>query len=325
MNTPNFRQALWQACSRPMAAAALVVCALGTGTSIHAEPIRMQGLFKQLKEDLPLPKGVERIANVPYGTHPLQRMDVYLPTLTQRSDLRSARAPVIFMVHGGGWRRGDKALANTVQEKVARWVPMGIVLISINYRLLPEAPVDQQLQDVVSALTLAQRRAGEWNADPNRFILMGHSAGGHLVALTNAKAASIQAGGTWPWLGTVALDSGVLNVPAYMQQPHVPLYDDAFGSDPRYWVAVSPYHQWRLGAPPMQMVCSLERQDNPCLQADNLSQRVAQTSGRSEVLRLNLGHGEINGELGLPGPYTDAVETFLASLDPIVASFLGKP
>ena len=45
---------------------------------------------------------------------------------------------------------------------------------------------------------------------------------------------------------------------------------------------------------------------------------------RAEVLGEKLRHGPINAELGLPGAYTDAVERFMASLDPTVAALLGK-
>ncbi|MBH2043317.1 MAG: alpha/beta hydrolase [Comamonadaceae bacterium] len=270
-----------------------------------------------------LPGGVQRIADVPYGVDPAQRMDVYVPTSpatgTNRLVASAVRAPVIFMVHGGGWRHGDKAMGRVVQEKVARWVPRGFVLISVNYRLLPETPVDQQERDVQAALMAAQQRATTWGADPSRFILMGHSAGAHLAALLNARAPQALREGAWPWLGTVVLDSAVMNVPAYMRAPHMPLYDDAFGADPAYWRALSPLHQWTAGAPAVQMVCSTERADQPCHQAEALARHVHSLGGRAEVLPQDLGHGEINAQLGLESGYTRAVEAFMGSLDAEVA------
>ncbi|MCZ8220895.1 MAG: alpha/beta hydrolase [Acidovorax sp.] len=270
-----------------------------------------------------LPTGVQRIADVPYGTDPAQRMDVYVPTSPTtgtNSLLASAvRAPVIFMVHGGGWRHGDKAMGRVVQEKVNRWVPKGFILISINYRMLPDAPVAVQERDVQAALMAAQQRATTWGGDPGRFILMGHSAGAHLVALLNARAPQALREGAWPWLGTVVLDSAVMNVPAYMRAPHMPLYDDAFGADPAYWRALSPLHQWTAGAPPVQMVCSTERADQPCHQAEALARHVHSLGGRAEVLPQDLSHGEINAQLGLESPYTRAVEAFMGSLDAEVA------
>ncbi|PJI95412.1 alpha/beta hydrolase family protein [Acidovorax sp. 69] len=270
-----------------------------------------------------LPAGVQRIADVPYGSDPAQRMDVYVPTSpttgTPSLVASAVRAPVIFMVHGGGWRMGDKTMGRVVQEKVARWVPRGFVLISVNYRMLPDAPVAQQERDVQAALMAAQQRAGTWGGDASRFILMGHSAGAHLVALLNARAPQALREGAWPWLGTVSLDSAVMNVPTVMRAPHMPLYDDAFGSDPAYWVALSPYHQWTVGAPPMQMVCSTERADHPCLQADSMARHVRNQGGRAEVLPQDLTHGEINAQLGLDSDYTLAVEAFMRSLDAEVA------
>ena len=270
-----------------------------------------------------LAAGVQRIADVPYGTDPAQRMDVYVPTSpttgTNSLVASAVRAPVIFMVHGGGWRHGDKAMGRVVQEKVNRWVPKGFILISINYRMLPDAPVAVQQRDVQAALMAAQQRAGTWGGDPSRFILMGHSAGAHLVALLNARAPQALREGAWPWLGTVSLDSAMMNVPARMRAPHLPLYDDAFGTDPAYWVAMSPFHQWTAGAPPMQMVCSTQRADDPCQQSDAMARHVRNQGGRAEVLPQDLDHGEINAQLGLESDYTRAVEAFMGSLDAEVA------
>lgn len=270
-----------------------------------------------------LAAGVQRIADVPYGTDPAQRMDVYVPTSpttgTNSLVASAVRAPVIFMVHGGGWRHGDKAMGRVVQEKVNRWVPKGFILISINYRMLPDAPVAVQERDVQAALMAAQQRAGTWGGDPSRFILMGHSAGAHLVALLNASAPQALREGAWPWLGTVSLDSAMMNVPARMRAPHLPLYDDAFGTDPAYWVAMSPFHQWTAGAPPMQMVCSTQRADDPCQQSDAMARHVRNQGGRAEVLPQDLDHGEINAQLGLDSDYTRAVEAFMGSLDAEVA------
>lgn len=310
---------------------ALAVATLGTASAQAQAPAQNGGRLRALiaqrqaaAAPAALPAGVQRIADVPYGADPAQRMDVYVPTSPTGAGATSlvasaVRSPVIFMVHGGGWRYGDKAMGRVVQEKVSRWVPKGFILISINYRMLPDTPVAVQERDVQAALMAAQQRAGTWGGDPSRFILMGHSAGAHLVALLNARAPQALREGAWPWLGTVSLDSAVMNVPAYMRAPHLPLYDDAFGSDPAYWVALSPFHQWTVGAPPVQLVCSTERADQPCSQADALARHVRNQGGRAEVLPQDLNHGEINATLGLESDYTRAVEAFMGSLDLEVA------
>lgn len=270
-----------------------------------------------------LPAGVQRIADVPYGADPLQRMDIYLPAHISSTGAPAAtRASVIFMVHGGAWRTGDKAMSRVVQEKVARWVPKGFVFISVNYRLHPAVNMLQEAHDVATALAAAQSRAATWGGDASKFILMGHSAGAHLVSLINASPTLAQREGAWPWLGTVSLDSAALNVPAVMAAPHYAFYDEVMGSNPMFWTAVSPYHALAGAVPPFQLVCSTERPDHPCLQAQGMARRVQQLGSRAEVLPQELSHCEINAQLGLESAYTRAVEAFMASLDPVVAQRL---
>ena len=131
---------------RQAASVAASLCAFAAALPAHAQ-----------QRSAPLPAGVQRIADVPYGPDPAQRMDGYVPARAT-----AGAAPVIFMVHGGGWRVGDKAMGRVVQEKVNRWLPKGFVFISINYRLLPDAPVAVQQRDVQAALMAAQQRAGTW-------------------------------------------------------------------------------------------------------------------------------------------------------------------
>ncbi len=262
-----------------------------------------------------LPSWARTIEDLPYGNDRRQRMDVYLPA-------QPTAAPVILMVHGGAWRIGNKTMGKVTRNKVARWVDKGFIFVSINYRLLPEANPLEQADDVARALAAAQAAAPGWGGDPKRFILMGHSAGAHLVALLNAAPARATALGAQPWLGTVALDSAVMDVTPVMRARHMRFYDEAFGSDPKFWAAASPQQQWTAGVPPLLAVCSTQRPDRPCAAAERLSRHASGLGSRVEVLGQDRTHAQINDELGLPGPYTDAVETFLKSLDPAVAMLL---
>ncbi len=260
-----------------------------------------------------------RLANVAYGSHPDQVYDVYLPS----GEASTHGAPVVFIVHGGGWVVGDKAMTRVVDAKVSRWTARGLVLVSVNYRMLPEVPPDGQLRDVAQALTHAQAHALDWGADPAQFILMGHSAGAHLVALlAGAVPASLGLSGP-PVLGTVALDSAAMDVHAIMSQPHMRLYDRPFGKDPSYWRAMSPVQQLRPGAAPLLAVCSTRR-DDACAQAQAFVARAAQLGIRAQWLGQDLSHGDINALLGLDNEYTRAVEAFMVTLSSGVAQRLGR-
>ncbi|SFN57209.1 Acetyl esterase/lipase [Formivibrio citricus] len=264
-----------------------------------------------------LPQGARLLRDVAYGADPKQRMDVYLPA-------RAKNAPVIFMAHGGGWRIGDKAMSRVIQNKVQRWVARGFVFISVNYRLLPQADPLQQASDVAQALAKAQAQAVGWGADPNRFILMGHSAGAHLVDLLTANPGLALKMGARRWLGTVSLDTAAMDIVQTMQGKHPRLYDRAFGQDAAYWQAASPLHQLAKTATPMLLVCSSQRTDAPCTQARQFAEHARPLGVRVEVLPQAMTHGAINSDLGLPGAYTEAVETFMASLDPRIGQML-KP
>jgi arylformamidase len=252
------------------------------------------------------------LENIAYGEAAEQRMDVYVP-----ADVHDA--PVILMVHGGAWRFGDKDSRGVVKNKIARWVPHGFIIISANYRMLPAVGPLEQAFDVARALAFAQSQAVSWGGDPRRFILMGHSAGAHLVSLLSADPSLATRFGAQRWLGTISLDSGALDVPAIMQASHARLYDKAFGADPAFWNSTSPLHVLTADALPLLAVCSGIRKDRPCRQAQAYADRATSKGVRAEVLQQALNHAEINNHLGLPGPYTDRVERFMASLDPAVA------
>lgn len=263
-----------------------------------------------------LPPGIRIVRDVAYGSAPRQRFDVYAPP-------QARNAPVIFMVHGGAWMLGDKSAKNVVEGKVGRWVPRGFVFISIDYRMLPEAQVPVQAQDVARALAYAQQHAAEWGGDPHRFVLMGHSAGAHLVSLVSASPTIAASQGAQPWLGTVALDSAAYDVAAIMQRQHHRFYDRVFGADPSAWAADSPTTQLSARIPPFLGVCSSRREDS-CPAAQQFVAKAQSLGTHAEVLPQDKSHGEINKDLGVDPAYTAQVEAFMGHLDPGIARLLGR-
>jgi acetyl esterase/lipase len=251
--------------------------------------------------------------DVRYGPDRLQTFDVYAPPGVKGS-------PIIFMVHGGAWRIGDKENARVVDAKVAHWVPKGFVFVSANNRLLPDADPFEQARDVANALAFAQAHAAEWGADGARAVLMGHSAGAHLVTLvaTSKELRAIPQ----PWLATISLDTATLDVVATMQGRHYRLYDVAFGTDQGFWTRASPIAQLTRDATPFLLVCSTRRNDS-CPQGDAFAEKAKSLGVRADVLAKDFSHREINELLGSDAAYTVAVDEFLASLDPALTARLG--
>jgi acetyl esterase/lipase len=93
----------------------------------------------------------------------------------------SKPSPLVISIHGGGWLEGDK---NSTSSILIKLVAEGISWVTIDYRLSGEATYPAQVEDCVYALQFVKSKAKEWNIDPERIALEGHSAGGHLSLWT---------------------------------------------------------------------------------------------------------------------------------------------
>lgn len=237
-----------------------------------------------------------------YGPDARQQIDVYLPPGVEN-------APIIVMVHGGAWKIGDKANTGSVENKLKYWLPKGFIFVSVNYRMLPQAMAYDQAQDVANAVRWTQAQARDWGGDAQKLVLMGHSAGAHLVALLSSNPAMVGQS----WAGTVVLDSAVMRVSDTLDQRHPKFYDEAFGSDPAYWAKTSPADQWTPAAVPMILVCSRKRPDKPCEDAKAFADLTGKAGRKTLVLPQDLTHADINRTLGLPSSYTSAVDDFITA------------
>ncbi|HVJ31970.1 MAG TPA: alpha/beta hydrolase fold domain-containing protein [Terriglobia bacterium] len=257
-----------------------------------------------------LPPGTEVLRDVAYGGDSRQRIDVYRP-----ADAAGAASPlpILVMVHGGAWAFGDKASPGVVSAKANYWLGRNYIFVSVNNRLVPAADPAQQAADVAAAIAKVQAEAAAWHGDAARIVLMGHSAGAHLVALLAADPKIAMAAGAKPWLGTVALDSAAYDVPAIMAKRHAKFYDAAFGKDPAFWRQVSPIDQLAQKPMPLLLVCSTRRLAS-CGPAKAFAAKAVSLGGQASVLPEDLSHQQINVTLGEPGAYTDKVEAFMQKL-----------
>jgi acetyl esterase/lipase len=91
------------------------------------------------------------------------------------------RYPAILVLHGGGWRHGDKGglYAPHHRELAAQ----GYVVFDAQYRLTVKDGErwPAQLDDVRAAIRWVKANADDYNIDPERIVLMGRSAGGHIA------------------------------------------------------------------------------------------------------------------------------------------------
>lgn len=254
--------------------------------------------------------GSETIA---YGSDPLQVLDIW------RAKGAKGPAPLIVYVHGGGWKRGSKDNA-TGRFKPVHYPAQGYAFASINYRLVPTATVEQQAADVAGAVKALVGRASALGIDRRRIVLMGHSAGAHLVALVGTDERYLKGAGLSfaDIAGVIPNDGAAYHVPAQMKDgPPImqATYKQAFGTDPARQKALSPTAHAAAPNAPDFLLLYVQRADG-VRQAKALGSalvaggsRVEHGSFPGEGLK---GHAEINRSLGDPAyAATGAVDAWL--------------
>ncbi|MFU7527771.1 alpha/beta hydrolase [Qipengyuania sp. ASV99] len=276
-----------------------------------------QRLQQQGRGEAPRGGGVRPAQSVPadrtviYGDHQRQQIDIYAPG-------RAADpAPLVLFIHGGGWSFGNHK--STVQSKPAHFTSAGYYFASTGYRLLPDAPVETQAADVGAAIAALRTDAAEIGFDPDRIVLMGHSAGAHLAALVASDPQ--YAGEAFGAIaGVVLLDGAGYNVSAQMQggDNELPqIYARAFGTDPARQAALSPItHVGGSDAPHWLALYVAERQGSKA-QSEALAAALAAAGASAEALAITgTDHGRMNRELGTAAgaEQTRAVDAFLARI-----------
>ena len=107
------------------------------------------------------------------------KCDIYLP-----KEPIAKPTPCIVMIHGGGWVGGIKEL---LKPQSAYFAERGLAAVSINYRLLGDAPFPACIEDCKAGVRWVRANAKKYGFDPDRLGVLGGSAGGHLSAMVAAS------------------------------------------------------------------------------------------------------------------------------------------
>ena len=142
----------------------------------------------KIKKDFPdativkpkLPQGIRAendvvyasLPNTPFGKRELH-LDLFRPEKT-------GKYPALLLIHGGGWRSGNKSMDVPMAQQIAA---KGYVTAAVEYRLSPEALYPAAVYDIKAAIRFLRANAKKFNIDPERIAIAGSSAGGQLAAL----------------------------------------------------------------------------------------------------------------------------------------------
>ena len=247
----------------------------------------------------------------------LQKLDVYSPK-------NAKNLPVVFWIHGGGWQTGDKA---SLKSKPQAFADKGFVVVSTNYRLLPKVDMEAIVRDVAKSIHWVHDHIAEFGGDPDRLLVMGHSAGAQLAAFISIDDRYLKAEGLSLAIikGCVPVDGDTYDVPAIIEtaetrrrvhgQPQPKLgHREKFGNSPekhRDFSAVTHVAKDKH-IPPFLILYVADHPDNTA-QAQRLG-AVLKDAGIPVKLfgGQETNHNRLNDNLGLPDdPATKALFEFV--------------
>ncbi len=203
-------------------------------TTIPATVAAFQSLLKAAPKD-----GVVITRDQAYGTDPRQILDVYQPTARNG-------APVAIFIHGGAYVRGGKDEMGEAYGNITTWFArQGILGINATYRLAPVAKWPAGADDVRGMVTWVKANAARYGGDPNRIILIGHSAGAtHVSGYIFDKALQPAEG---PGVAGAVLISGRYRLSYDPADPNGRNMQAYFGDDPALYENRSPINHIRDG------------------------------------------------------------------------------
>lgn len=125
-----------------------------------------------------MPKRVKAKKDLTYCTINSSRnlsLDVYYPSRKVKNG-----SPAVILIHGGGWRSGDRSQNIPLAQQLAK---NGYVAVNVEYRLSAEALYPAAVQDVKAAIRWTRANAHLFRVDTSRIAVLGFSAGGQLASL----------------------------------------------------------------------------------------------------------------------------------------------
>ena len=272
-------------------------------------------MAQQLKSDLPY---VE-------NGHERHVLDIYTP-----EESTDKKLPVMFWIHGGGWQVGDKS---DVALKPKVLIERGFIFVSTNYRLLPEASMEELVGDVATSLGWVYKNISLYGGDPQRIFVGGHSAGAQLAALlcTDDRYLKKEGVSFSVLKGCIPVDGDTYDIPKIIMtaEHRQTLYGgkmfsfghrQKFGNNPKKHVDFSAVTHVAKGKniPPFLLLYFPGNPDTRA-QANRLESvlRAAHVPARAYG-KGDSNHSRLNNDLGKPDD--PATQEFYKFLDPLVGS-----
>jgi acetyl esterase/lipase len=218
---------------------------------------------------------VQTVKDIAYvdgaAADPKQKLDLYLPK--GQKDF-----PVLFFVHGGSWKSGDRTLYAPLGNILAK---NGIGAVIISYRLSPQVQHPGHIQDVARAYAWTCANIGKHGGRADQIFACGHSAGGHLVALLATDESYLKA----VKRGFSDI-KGVIPISGVYQITQDKVFEAPFGKDMTGVKNASPMTHVKPGLPPFCIIYA--ERDYPFLDqmAEAMAKALQASKDEASVTRI---------------------------------------
>ncbi|WP_075996031.1 alpha/beta hydrolase [Salaquimonas pukyongi] len=246
-------------------------------------------------------------AGVPVGFG--QHVDIYVPDAAKPKGLFQIRrkVPVLLYVHGGGWIKGDTSRVYNLPSFANS---RGYMLVSASYRPVPRTNIDGQVKDVIRAINWTRKNIARYGGNPKKIVIMGHSAGAHLVSMVGVQK---KAG---PLRGIVANDVQAYDMVAYasIRGGIDGVYLKAFGQNPDNWIRWSPvtYARRSNGFPPFLVMYSRSHRPRRAIVSVAFARELRRRGTNVTLFNgSRYSHGSIARGIGTSAEVTRALDNFL--------------
>ena len=201
------------------------------------------------------------LGNTLYGKRDLH-LDLFRPE-------KPGKYPVLLLIHGGGWRSGNKSMDIPLAQQIAA---KGYVTAAVEHRLSPEALYPAAVYDIKAAVRFLRANAKKYNIDPKRIAIGGSSAGGQLASLVGVSAGVEKFEGTEGNQGISSAVQAIIDIDGVLdfntpdekgkneeaakKSAGALWFGATFNQNPEKWIEASPIQYVGKNTPPMLFVNS---------------------------------------------------------------------
>jgi arylformamidase len=229
----------------------------------------------------------KKISNISY----LKKSEALItsfPELNVFQTQTSEKSPVVIFIHGGYWTSGNKNIYGFLGRNFGK---KKIVTVIPNYTLSPNGNYDTMAKEVAAAIQWTSDTIEKYNGNPDQIFLMGHSAGGHLIALVGTNSKYLK--NTDMIKGIILNDAAGLDMNSYLKK-YPPTkkhnYDVTWTKNQDNWKDASPIYSLSKKAPPFLMFTGIKTYPSIISQNKAFVQKLKTFQPKVKINFLNKKH-----------------------------------